>query len=302
MNEMDRETLRKKIDEYKWYHTIEVADGIFTNSTRPHFKPMWDFNLDCMQDIDFHNKRILDIGCRDGLFSFEAEKKGAKEVIGIDIKYSKGAVELLIPLFKSKVKIYELSLYELTSEKFGFFDIVIFFGVLYHLRYPFLALKRITDCLSNKGKLLLEGGMLTDGTLEGVEMLYCPYENSPYEPSSCTFFNKKGLCAMMRSLNFELLNHRVFNPSHIGRKLSLRKMLLEFMRRCKRRYCKMTNIFRKEKKFYKINRQFFVFQKNVQKEDNIVYPRSKSLHPQEDTLEMYWNKGIRDPINLISVL
>ena len=65
---------------------------------------------------------MLDIGCRDGLFAFEAESMGASEVIGIDNDLSKAAVEFLIPFLKSKVTMYEMNLYDLKPETFGLFD------------------------------------------------------------------------------------------------------------------------------------------------------------------------------------
>ena len=61
-------------------------------------------------------KRVLDIGCRDGIYSFEAEKMGAKEVIGIDNDISKPALEFLIPYFNSKVKMFEMNLFDLKEE------------------------------------------------------------------------------------------------------------------------------------------------------------------------------------------
>ncbi len=56
------------------------------------------------------------------------------EVIGIDNDLSAGAVEVLLPYFKSKVQMHQFNLYDLTPETFGKFGIVIFPGVLYHLR------------------------------------------------------------------------------------------------------------------------------------------------------------------------
>ncbi len=142
MTPLTKEQLRKSVKQYRWYHTIEVAEGIFTDSSAPHFNKMWDFNLRCLRTIDFQGKRVLDVGCRDGLFSFFAERQGAREVIGIVNDLSKGAVEVPNPAFSlEELKCIEINnTTSLTPTTFGKFDIMLFLGVLYHLRYPFLGL------------------------------------------------------------------------------------------------------------------------------------------------------------------
>ena len=180
------EELRKKIDQYNWYHSIKVEGDLYTKSVVSSYQDSWDFNINCMKNIDFNNKRVLDVGCRDGLFSFEAENLGAIDIIGIDNDISKGTTEVLIPAKKSKVQMHELNLYDLTPEKFGMFDVIIFFGVLYHLRYPMWGLRKLTDCLSDGGILIIESGMLVDESLKNLDILYCPVEDSPYEETSCT--------------------------------------------------------------------------------------------------------------------
>ena len=136
---MKNEEIVEKIKRYNWYHEIELKDGIKTSavdafevdgkyktysSTNDHWNQKNVFKI--LKDIDFKNKRVLDIGCRDGLFSFYAEKQGAQEIVGIDNDLSKGAVEFLIPYFKSKVKMYQKNLYEISEKDYGKFDIIIF--------------------------------------------------------------------------------------------------------------------------------------------------------------------------------
>ena len=160
-----------------------------------------------MAGIDFNNKKVLDIGCRDGLFSFKAEESGASKIIGIDNEISKGAVDFLIPLFNSKVKMSEINLYDMEKKDFGTFDIILFPGVLYHLRFPFWALKRISDLLNENGILLIETALSNIDNNKSV--LYCPSENdSPYEPTSVTFFNLKGLIDTLKSFDLHVFNQK----------------------------------------------------------------------------------------------
>ena len=270
MHKVDRESLKEKMGMYTWYHTIEVADGIYTESFVPNFKKMWDHNLKCMEGVDFTDKKVLDIGCRDGLFSFEAEKRGAREIIGIDNDISKGAVEFLIPFFNSKVKMYEASLYDLNTLKFGTFDIILFFGVLYHLRYPFWGLKKVIESLSDNGLLLIESGMLITQKLKDKEILYCPVENSPYnEPTSCTFFNKEGLGVTMDSLGCRLLEFWTLDENDVEHKKKMTKAQYVIQTlKMSTTFCrsKIKNLF-----FgnicddWQIKRQFYIFKKEPEK-------------------------------------
>ena len=108
----------------------------------------------------------------------------------------------LIPYFKSRVKMVQMNLYDLKPDSFGLFDVVIFPGVLYHLRYPFWGLKAIRDVLKVDGHLLTETAIWKGE--HNNAMLFCPVgHESPYESSSCTFFNQKGLTDTLISLGLE---------------------------------------------------------------------------------------------------
>ncbi len=195
---MDESEIRGKLETYNFYHVIKLTEHIQTPGWAPSV-PIVELVLRGLRSLDFKNKRVLDIGCRDGILSFEAEKLGAREVIGIDNDLSRTALEFLIPYFKSKVKMYELNIFDLTPQIFGMFDVVIFSGVLYHLRYPFWALKLIKDVLHETGQLIIETALLFDDNKHA--MLFCPIgSDSPYEPTSCTFFNLKGLTGTLYSL------------------------------------------------------------------------------------------------------
>ena len=244
---MENEEILKKIKQYNWYHEIEVQNGIktsavdaievdgkyhtYSSSAKNHWNQRNIFNI--LKDIDFKNKKVLDIGCRDGLYSFYAEKQGAKEIIGIDNDLSKGAVEFLIPYFKSKVKMYQKNLYDITEKDYGKFDIILFVGVLYHLRYPFYSFKKIKDILNNDGKLILETGIYLDDNKRS--MLYCPIENdSEFEKTSCTFFNVKGLNDSLKSMGFEVKNYNIYNHKIKFRTLkNIIKFFLKFIFRKK---------------------------------------------------------------------
>jgi len=201
--------LTEALKRYTFYHVIEVAPGVFTPGWK-EAEPIQAPVIDALRRLPVRGKRVLDVGCRDGLFSFEAERLGASEVIGIDNDLSPAAVEFLIPHFASRVKMHAMNILELRPDDFGKFDLVIFAGVLYHLRYPFHALRLLRDVMNDGAALLLETAIYT--VHEDAALLYCPVgRESPYEATSVTFFNLKGLTDTLRSFGINVRSTHYLN-------------------------------------------------------------------------------------------
>ena len=89
---------------------------------------------------DLSGRTVLDVGCNGGFYSIEMKRRGAERVVGVDsdrryLAQARFAAEVA----GMDIEFRELSVYELPSlgERF---DVVLFMGVLYHLRHPLLAL------------------------------------------------------------------------------------------------------------------------------------------------------------------
>lgn len=216
-------TLSSQLQRYRWYHRIAVGEGLYTEpvANTAGFEKPFALIRSGLDQFDFRGKSVLDVGCRDGLFSFEAEKRGASEVTGIDNDLSLGATEFLLPHFKSQVRMLACNLYDLPSAGIAATDFVFAFGLLYHLRQPFLALRILSEQVKRGGHLLVETAVVSDARFDRYEFLYCPVERSPYEPTSCTFFNPIGLIATLKGLGLTL-KHQELLPSE---KISLLKKL-----------------------------------------------------------------------------
>src|SRR5579871_3280804 len=91
--------------------------------------------------------RILDIAPWNGFFSFECVRRGAAFVtsLGPDDPDATGynAVRDLLEI--QNCEYMRSSVYDLSPDRHGVFDIVLFLGVIYHLRHPLLALDRIWE-------------------------------------------------------------------------------------------------------------------------------------------------------------
>jgi SAM-dependent methyltransferase len=147
-----------------WYHTIEVASG----QTTPGYFDLRPI-VDLMPWPDVRGKRCLDVATYDGFLAFELERRGASEVVAIDLAshdqldwpphlVRRGLPEKMADLLGremgvgfrvardllgSSVERVELSVYDLDPERLGEFDVVVCGSLLLHLRDPLRALESI---------------------------------------------------------------------------------------------------------------------------------------------------------------
>jgi tRNA (mo5U34)-methyltransferase len=148
--------LRARIDELApWFHNINLR-GVWT--APDHFLgdyPGAKFRRFARHlPDDLSGKSVLDIGCNAGFYSIEMKRRGARRVVGIDSdeRYLAQARLASETLGYGGIEFANLDVYQVgaLAEKF---DLVIFMGVLYHLRHPLLALDLIREHVA--GDLLL---------------------------------------------------------------------------------------------------------------------------------------------------
>ncbi len=128
-----------------WHQRWEIFENVFT----PGRNPVEQLMAQAGVPADLSGKRVLDIGAFNCCFSFECERRGAAEVIAMDLQ---GPAELGFPVLRDAldsrvVRFVQGSVYNLNPVVLGEFDIVLFFGVLYHLRYPLLAIDQLRRIL-----------------------------------------------------------------------------------------------------------------------------------------------------------
>lgn len=129
-----------------WFHNLHLPDG--TQTAPDHF--LGDFPTFKWREIapsipeDLDGWQVLDIGCNAGFYSFELARRGAR-VLGIDrdphyLEQARWAAQQY--RLEDKVQFKQMQIYDLAREP-GSFDLVLFMGVFYHLRYPLLALDTV---------------------------------------------------------------------------------------------------------------------------------------------------------------
>ena len=171
----DLAALRRRIAEHGfWYHTIDAAPGVTT--------PGW-FDLrgavGTLPWPDVAGKRCLDIGTFDGFYAFELERRGAAEVVAVDVEDHlqwdwppdyrgeqlsrdpafggppKGAgFRLLAEATGSLAEWRPLSIYDLDPAVVGTFDVVVLGSLLLQLRDPLRALEAVRSVVAPDGRFL----------------------------------------------------------------------------------------------------------------------------------------------------
>lgn len=131
-----------------WFQNINLGQGIQT--APDHFLGDYPaFKFARFADVlpnDLAGASVLDIGCNAGFYSIEMKRRGAGRVLGIDSddRYLAQACLVAEELGFHDIEYRRLSVYDVGALGEAF-DLVIFMGVLYHLRHPLLALDLIRE-------------------------------------------------------------------------------------------------------------------------------------------------------------
>ena len=145
----------------RWWHEIEVAPGVVTpgdDSNRMKLPILDKLGL----PSDLRGRRALDIGCSDGFFSFELERRGA-DVVAIDfVPETHTGFATAREILDSAVTYRMDNVYNVSPESYGYFDVVLFLGVLYHLRKPLAALDAIRSVMKPGAQLFIATMMIDE--------------------------------------------------------------------------------------------------------------------------------------------
>lgn len=226
---MDREQLELEVGRHEWFHAMDLGQGVVTpgrvdvaRQTLPRLK----------LPADLSGKSVLDIGAWDGFFSFEAERRGAKRVLATDSHawYTrKPAFELARRALGSKVEDLDIDVMDLSPERIGTFDVVLFLGVLYHLRHPMLALEKVFGVCADH--LVLE--TVTDLVWTRYPVLrFYPGNELAGDASNWFGPNPAAVVGMLKAVGFsrvEIVTPR-FRPllARIGRAIARRSLYKPF--------------------------------------------------------------------------
>ena len=132
-----------------WFHRIDLGDGLYTKTESVMGEPVdhpfgpWQ-TIQKLLPSDLTGKTLLDVGCNAGFYAFEAKRRGATRVLGVDGQRQHVRQALFVrKVLGVDVEFRRLNVYELNQRNIGQFDITLALGLLYHLKHPILALENL---------------------------------------------------------------------------------------------------------------------------------------------------------------
>jgi tRNA (mo5U34)-methyltransferase len=220
-----QEEIRARVaDLGQWFHNLDL-NGVRT--APDHF--LQDYPAVKWQRFahaipaDLSGRTVLDIGCNAGFYAIEMKRRGADRVVAIDsdpryLAQARFAAEVI----GQSVEFRELSVYDVArlGERF---DLVLFLGVLYHLRHPLLALDLIHE---HAARDLLVLQTMQRGSSEvapiaedydffeqdhfnaaGYPKMHFIEHRYAHDPTNWWAPNAAATQAMLRSAGFEIAGH-----------------------------------------------------------------------------------------------
>jgi len=223
--EMTPDQIRRRVLELgDWFHNLDLC-GVKT--APDHF--LGDYPGEKWRRFahaipaDLRGKSVLDVGCNAGFYSIEMKRRGAARVVGIDSdeRYLDQA-RLAASLCGADIELRRLSVYDVGAlgERY---DIVLFLGVLYHLRHPLLALDLLHEHVTKEVLVcqsMLRGSAETPAIAadypfsearvfgeRGYPAMYFIEKSYAHDATNWWVPNTSCAMAMLRSAGFDILEH-----------------------------------------------------------------------------------------------
>ena len=234
----ERVDLERKVAEVPfWWHSIDLGGGVVT----PGIKSLdvLQRELGYLELPDLRGLSVLDIGSWDGYFAFAAERLGARRVVALDhymwsvdmerwLEYrrdrerrsltiepcesvpdlwhpdrlpGKKGFDIAHEALDSNVEVVVGDFMDIDLDVLGSFDVVLYLGVLYHVRHPLLALERLAKV--TRGVALIET-QAQEFTISGRHALWRFLERDEFmgDPSNWWIPNERALLSMCRAAGF----------------------------------------------------------------------------------------------------
>ena len=213
----DGRGLQAEIDRLPWFHQIDFGNGVLTPGVIKASK-IRRMSRMLFDGVDLQGRTLLDVGCWDGAYSIEAARRGAlvtatDHYVWREVPQRRQAFDLAVGRLAPSVRAMDIPVEDLAPERFGTFDIVLFLGVLYHLRHPLEALERVARLAADT--LIVETRMTMRYVSKPV-MQFHPGQTLENDPTNWWTPNRRCVEEMLRDIGFRRI--RFTQPDWRGRR------------------------------------------------------------------------------------
>ncbi len=197
-------TMRDELAKINWFHRIDLGNGVTTPGIDDSATKLAQVRL----PADLSGKSVLDIGAWDGFFSFECERRGARRVVALDggvwrvDSIGKAGFEFARKVLNSKVEDAEMEVSEISPERLGHFDLVLFLGVLYHLPDPVTSFMKVASVAAKEIIVETHVDMIEHGV---PAMAFYPHDECANDPSNWCGPNQAAVEGMLRMAGFRTI-------------------------------------------------------------------------------------------------
>lgn len=222
---LSTEQIRQQVEELgEWFHNLDLG-GVKT--APDHFlgdypQVKWQQFSSAIPE-DLSGKSVLDVGCNAGFYSIQMKRRGADRVVAIDSdEHYLAQARFAAKISDVEIEFHNLSVYRVADLRERF-DLVLFMGVLYHLRHPLLALELLHEHVVSD---LLVAQSLLRGSKESMNLprnfpfwqedmferdefprMYFIENRFANDPTNWWIPNRACFEAMLRSSGFDVLAH-----------------------------------------------------------------------------------------------
>ena len=202
---MDPAELRRRVEAIRWYHTLDLGHGLVTKGHNDPAEGIPRLGL----PASLAGRTVLDVGAWDGAYSFEAERRGAARVLATDgFSWGGGGwgtkegFELARSALGSTVDDLTIDVFDLAPDTVGgTFDLVLFLGVLYHVKDPIGAIERVASVTADGGQLILETEVDLMLLRRPAAALY-PTTELKDDPTNWWGLNPAAVCSLLKAVGF----------------------------------------------------------------------------------------------------
>jgi len=209
------QTLQERVNSLPWHHQIDFGHDVLSpGQTKIEVLRQ---QADVYFKYGVEGLSVIDIGCWDGYNSFEARARGARRVPAADhFAWSeecwgdRASFELARAHLAPEVEARDIDLPDISLESVGSFDVVLFLGVLYHLRHPLAELERVSRICE---RLIVVESHLDALDIERPAMVFYPTDELADDPTNWWGPNPACIEAMLRDCGFrrvEYARHPVY--------------------------------------------------------------------------------------------